>query len=1110
MADGAGTCGYFIVVHRLWFELPLLVGLAAILVHLVRRRRSKPLSVLVEAEFRKYKKKLVRRCTLSEWLSSPIVVITAFVLPVLISLVIGFLSFIFGKSINDQQAVQRLQDMQHFLSTLHACGTIVASFTAMLVTIIVFAVQINRAYVIKTSSLFKFYLKRLYFKPVLAFAAGTAGACLVNGILLNHFNWWPLAIVPVMIFLGYSVIALDLILLFKAIHALVRSAISELLKENYVAAHRDSLLADVKRRIAQSIYVDSLEGLGFLSNFLGIYERQECTEYTLSGPGLYVNNIYFGHLEKLARKLKLRPFERDKRIWEGGIGDNPPCIKIWPGEKLSEKEKNYSAMLLKEEKWDKNIQQAFRKSIDCGKRNKWGVSPVEWPEISDLLKSLVEGKDINGVKSVLEGFRTIVEDYLRSRQEIGWPHTNRTLDDMIMSPYLAPTLRNLDFHKFIQFAVKNDDEECIEEITNCLYLMADTAFEFDSPQYFDEVFVMLNWVYECSRSNERLAKSVAGIFIRRYKNIGDVFVGYVYKDKDNPDSYNHVYPFIEKYLKNILNALRSSAKYSDIQTFEELMKIANSLLKHQIGDDIRLRYWYNYEGENSSLLEVKIKISDVINLLNLVISAWLYLGAKEGEYDKEKVKPFIESAIIRIPEFHTLIETYLLARKDRHHESMLEYDWWDTVPGEVYSGDAFSRWIEPFWLIIALGRASSKPKVEIKRIRLFEGFREFDCQTLRPHVDSIMKTEDHKWLTGKDDIGKGAKFLLGVFGALAQRQRKIDYEKIVSGSVTELAMQNFKKNCAKAYNNNVRLRNLIAKHEKPSRKSNAERANPWREYLHYVDKEDLTGEGRDTELARIYGEDVGRWETLYYSGDIEERLIEKGYVQSFQELKAKIKNETAILREKGFKPQIVFIPWDHRYEKEMTDKPDWKRECPLEGGPFPRWVASMDGMEVFVWPHQDSECVGIIDISAFARFVEREDGQGESLKISFRNLNEKEMHQFLIGETRQRDRREFKKWLRTFEYDIRKAAEMKRIVVIEDKMVLELLECGAGVKLLPSEDTMGIVYKDGEQIYHLPECKVAQKIPATERRYFHTIGLAELKQKDGFHPCDECRPNYQK
>lgn len=1090
------TTGEFIAAH--WVELLILVGLAIFLCYMIRRR-SKTLSVLVEKKFGEYKGRLRYPLSLPEQLSSCQFVILFFVLPLACMFVVGRM---FGGSNNDPQ------EIANFSRTLHTCGAIVASFTVMLITIIVFTVTINSAYLVRVGSLFKFYLRRLYFWPVLAFAAGTAGACLINSILINYFVSWSLVSVTVLVCMGYLVIILDLLLLYNAVQALVRSTISEFLGESYVVAHRASLLAHVKRKLAQNIFAESVERLGFIWNLFGLYSSSKHATYTVKSRGLFVNDVYFGPLERLAKKWNLQTITRDKRQRRTISNDNPPNIKIWPGREFDEKEDRTVAMCLKDKEWEGETQKIFDKAFDCGKKERWKVPSVEWSEISDLLKTLIEQKDTAGVKNVFEAFRLIVVDYLKSRRQIDWPHRNHTLDDEMMSSYRAPTLRNLDFYNFIRFAIRSEDEECLDEIGRFLYGMAYTAFESESAEYFDEVLIRLNWLYDFSRGSERLSKGMAATVVRRYTNIAHIFDSYVCKDEDNPQSYSHIFPFVERYLKNVLNAMRQAAKHGDSHIFQELLKTANSILKNYIPDDIRDQYYYNYEQKAPELLEIQLKIRDIKLLSNLVIFAWLYRGVSENEYNIEMVKLLINESIGNILEFYTLIEIYLLAKKVCHHDSGLQYGWWDTVSGVVYSGDAFSRWIEPFWIVIALRRSVSKPKIDLKKIRLLTQVSDFDYQPLSSQIDSILENEDYKWLTGEENLREGKGYLLGVFGALAHRQRKIDYEKIITDIIDEHTVDTFKGKVVEAFENKTKLRNLLAVYQCSEQENTERSAMALSECRRFIDKEDLTGEWRDRGLARICGEDIGINETIYYAGAMEDNLVEKEAIRNFGDLTERIKNEAARLRQKGLNPQTVLIPWDYRYEQSLTDVRRWERKCPIEGPPLPRWVSSIDGMEVFVWPHKDSECVAVVDIGAFARFKGVGDESEGPLSIYIRNLTRDELRQFLVGEAKHSERKEFKRWMRVFEYNMDKVSEMKRIVAIKDKNRLEILDCAAGVKFLPVEKTMGLVYKQDETVYHLPECKAVQEIPPNERRYFCNLGIAKLEE--GFQPCDTCHPNRER
>lgn len=1103
--DVVKTIWQIIIFYRLEIQLFLLIGLTFLLLYLIKRRRSKTLSFLVKKEFIDYKKKLYKPISAIELFSTAKFIILAFILPVLIILIYGLIQ----TRIYDYQNAH--SDIERFLSTLHTSGAIVASFTAILVTIIIFSVTVNSAYIISVSSLFKFYLKKLFFKPVLSFAAGTVVATLLNSILINHFMSWPLNTVYLIVILGCFVIVLDLSLLFIAIELLVRSKIGVLLGENYVQEHRISLLAHIKRTLAQNLFVKLTKNIGFQFDLYDLHKNKQHSEYFIFKPGSFINEVNFGQIEKISKRWKDKlPVGIDKRN-TNAISDNIANMNIWPGEQLPKKEEKWKAMSILGMQHDLKIQKLIKSAFTCSKKNRWQVAVVEWSEISDLLRSLIEKKDIACFKNVLESFYTIVEDYLEARRSIGWPHKIQTFDEEIFSPYRAPTLLNLDFHGFLRFAIKNEDEECLDEIGGFLYRMARTSFELESEQYFDEVLVRLNWIYELSRGSERLNKSASSFIIRRYKNVANIFSYYKYDDEKNPEVYNYICPFIVKFLKNILEALKSAARHSDNKTFQELLKVTDSLLEHRIDRDIRTQYFYNYRHQEAALLESKLNILDLIHLSNLIIAAWLYRGVKEEEYKKEVIRPLINLALNKILDYNILIEVYLLAQSNRHHRSILSYDFWDVVPNQITEGDAFSNWIQAFWIVIALRRSISKPIKNIKRIRPLSSINSFDCQTLSSNIDNVVNNEDHEWLTATKDLNKGKTYLLGIFGALAYRQSKEDYKNIIESQIDNETQKVFTQNIIKSYINSAKFQNFLNYYKKQDNNVIASAVEQLPDYCcGYVDKEVLIPGGHDSGLSRIYGERACNRENVHFSYLLEQSFNIKEAIGGFDELPDKIRNIAAQLRTKGFNPQTVIIPSDYRYEKVLSDTERLHRRCPLGISPVLRWITTFDNMEVFSWPHIDSECVAVLDIGSYVRFSNSQGDNSRLLDISFRKINSDELNRLLTSKAKEYGRKEFKKWLRSLDYDINKVSEIKRVVVIKYNMQLELLNLHAGTKLLPDEEKMGMIYREGEKIYHLPDCNLVQHIPASERRYILNLGLAELKyQKEGYLPCDICHPDYE-
>lgn len=263
--------------------------------------------------------------------------------------------------------------------------------------------------------------------------------------------------------------------------------------------------------------------------------------------------------------------------------------------------------------------------------------------------------------------------------------------------------------------------------------------------------------------------------------------------------------------------------------------------------------------------------------------------------------------------------------------------------------------------------------------------------------------------------------------------------------------------------------------------------------LKQLDEKDILIEkNRDRGLGRILGQELGNRENLHCAWLVEKHLGEGSKVNSFAEIEQKIKHEAGILRSKGFKPNVIFIPKDHRYDNALTKIPSWQRKPPFKDKNLPRWIVSIDGMEVFVWPRVDSDCIGIIDIASFLMLTH--EGSKSPLDIKIEKPKQKDLQ----GQ-------EFQESLKLLDGDFDKLAETQRIITIKNNLYLKFIKLNAGVKLVLNSETMGLVYKKGENIYHKLECEIAQKIPSDEREYLITLGLARCKE--GFAPCSGCKPD---
>lgn len=774
------------------------------------------------------------------------------------------------------------------------------------------------------------------------------------------------------------------------------------------------------------------------------------------------------------------------------IKDKLPEVYVLPGQKI---EKSNRLFIIPNTEYKSEFNSLIKKAFRCTRNNLLKVKPVDWSELSQLLKSLIQQKDEIGIKDLLDTLEKVIQDYLNIRKKIGWPHSRQTLDDIILSQYRPPTLINLDLYGILKTTIDSDYDEGFDKLSSFLYRMANIAFEAENKDYFDEVLSFVNLIYTMGIKSDKLRGTAKGETRRLYKRINEIFKGYIYS-KENEDinaSLKHLSPFVIVYLKNILDLLREIPKYEDIETFTKLIEMMNTLFDRWLEDNIE---YMTSSMKTDKEQEESIEIRDKKLLCNLLLAAWLYKKTNNKKYEPEKIKPYINKSMEYIPDFKDLIEVYLQANSSEPHESVFEYGWWELrerEPGESQEGSALSNWIQPFWIIVALSRAISKPHINIERIRLLSHISEFDCQHLKDSIERSIKQGGYNWLVGEDKLEQGRDCLLEIFAELAKRQKKIDLQKVIEASINEEAVAQFKQNIIQAYDGECEFTKLLEKFQNPNT-SDAVTESVFVAVCvkQLIEKDNLIEKNRDTGWGGILGREFGNRENLRCAWLVEKHLGEVGKVNSFAEIEQKIKHEAGILRSKGFKPNVIFIPKDHRYDDALTKIPSWQRKPPFEDKNLPRWVASIDNMEVFVWPHVNSGCIGIIDIASFLMLTH--EGSESPLDIKI----EKPKQENLQGQ-------EFQESLKLLDGDFDKLAETQRIITIKNNLCLKFIKLNAGVKLVLNPETMGLVYKRGETTFHKLECEIAQKIPSDEREYLLTLGLARCKE--GFASCSKCKPS---
>ena len=254
----------------------------------------------------------------------------------------------------------------------------------------------------------------------------------------------------------------------------------------------------------------------------------------------------------------------------------------------------------------------------------------------------------------------------------------------------------------------------------------------------------------------------------------------------------------------------------------------------------------------------------------------------------------------------------------------------------------------------------------------------------------------------------------------------------------------------------------------------------------------------------IYAREVGSRESIESAGWLEHSLNEAGTIPDFAHLVAMVGQVANDMRHAGFQPNVVMIPSDWRYEATITDVPDWQRQSPFKDEAFPEWVGQIDGMHVLIWPHQNAKSVAVMDIGRLISWRETIHTEGTPLRVEIGLPTEADIRKWLsVRDVDERQRRE--KDL-SYAGDLETLRRTKVVGLLYADVLLGIADPAAGAKFAPTGETMGVVYEEGGDTYHLPECETAKAIPADKKRYYVTVGIA--RAENGLKPCSSCSPDF--
>jgi hypothetical protein len=459
-----------------------------------------------------------------------------------------------------------------------------------------------------------------------------------------------------------------------------------------------------------------------------------------------------------------------------------------------------------------------------------------------------------------------------------------------------------------------------------------------------------------------------------------------------------------------------------------------------------------------------------------------------------------------------MIEVCLFsARESPTDDHGLGYENWDhedIIPGKFKTrwGDAWDNWMNSGWVIAALRAAAGVQKLDPASIRPLSPVREHGYKELVDTIDAVTKdAARHAWLLGNIELAVAKERLVDILSALRDRQEAADRASLAAADLSTAKVKTFEKECAEGYAESRCFANLVnticrAPTAEPTSCPKCPPSDMFR-IIFYQDKGAFVDQ--DYGGQEVYGKELAKRESAESAGWIEYKLRSAATIYNFTDLVPAVQRMASELRKSGFAPNVVLIPRDWRYERQVTDTPRWQRKSPFAEKHLLEWVSKIDDLDVFIWPHINAKSVAVMDLGRLVSWRETNHTEGTPLRVAIDTFSEEQVQDWLNptdGDERKKREQELK-----YAGDLDTLRRTNVLVTLTADVQLGIAELAAGVKLVPDPKTMGVAYEEGGNTYHLPECSQAQAIPADKKRYCETSGVAR-SEKD-LKPCQECRPD---
>lgn len=942
---------------------------------------------LVEKETPQYLKSL-KTDYKYEWLSYPASLMLIFIIP-------SFLMWGMGELLPNSESGESLLTI----------ATALASLSALMVTVIIFSITIQRSDIPGSDSLLTLFTQKKGYLPTITFIMGTLVSIIVaerTPLIIYTKTHQSMGVILVVL----SVFFL-LFLLFNTINSIGREAVFDLLAEDLMNKNRKALVQDLKSRILINLFIREATSMGFNVNiYAGLLSTGE-TLYKLNQSG-YIINVNLSALKDVRELLLdyMQDGPEEESEWIKLM--RTPCLTIFPGMEVLKSERPVTVLKTHEKQANPNIERLLEQAFSFA-LPKADYNP-EWEDFSLMVVYLVQECNIGMFKRALKAFLEVSSDYLTIINSKNY--NDPDLVNPIYSNYRSPSLESINFQRLINIIVDNGNEEFFKELNILLLKVARIAWTNDNQDEYKQVWYYISILYV------KVMKSWTESKVNQFKVsklCSDILDSTVSRVLDNNDALisdlEKQRPFVMICLRGILLISRRAIEFTDIET---IIKLTELELWSQYIFDVTLRQDCHHIKEmllwskknDPVQIDIYIKKMEIIQYyivlenhrkeMILIIGAWAVLLSEKDVISFEAVRNILEEIIPARSDLLSLIEVGLSLDSSfissDHHENELGYKNWEykEIKTGIYDPLIIENWHINFWIAIALREISLHTAIEdIGEIYLNEDIHYSAYSRLIELIQKYLPTtETHQWIVDGLELESSKDQLIELVTGCRTKVFIHEMNVLSEKPVLAEAIEKRKNECLTAYQSTAIFSNLLRKYNIAYTENINElcfKIPPqqfWPSKISVVD-------WRYKRNWKSEGDWLGKLESNQFSGWLENNITTASKIENYDGIPLIIETAISDLKGMGFAPNLVLMPNQYYIKKALSKHDDFSYKDRTTEKNLPNWLGKLDNLNVYEWTHKANSIL-IMDLDELIGFCGDKEDEDQLLEFYLRapNLNE--------------------------------------------------------------------------------------------------------------------------